>query len=81
MKHNIAIIALLTLFVSSLAAATHKPNVVFFLVDDMGWMDCGVYGSRYYETPNLVVFLLASRLASAVWGLAAQSCANSFEWR
>ncbi len=30
-----------------------KPNVVFFLVDDMGWMDCGAYGSKYYETPNI----------------------------
>ena len=30
-----------------------RPNVVFFLVDDMGWMDCGVYGSQYYETPNI----------------------------
>ncbi|MDP7289512.1 MAG: sulfatase-like hydrolase/transferase, partial [Phycisphaerae bacterium] len=19
----------------------------------MGWMDCGVYGSQYYETPNM----------------------------
>jgi arylsulfatase A-like enzyme len=34
-------------------AATRKPNVVLFLVDDMGWMDCGVYGSKYYETPNI----------------------------
>ena len=30
-----------------------RPNVVFFLVDDMGWMDCGAYGSQYYETPNM----------------------------
>ena len=30
-----------------------RPNVVFFLVDDMGWMDSSVYGSRYYETPNM----------------------------
>ncbi|MCX7016510.1 MAG: sulfatase [Candidatus Sumerlaeota bacterium] len=30
-----------------------KPNFVFFLVDDMGWMDTTVYGSQYYETPNM----------------------------
>ncbi len=30
-----------------------KPNIVFFLVDDMGWMDTTVYGSRYYDTPNM----------------------------
>ena len=33
-----------------------KPNVVLFLVDDMGWMDSGVYGSKYYETPNIDQF-------------------------
>lgn len=30
-----------------------KPNVLLFLVDDMGWMDSGVYGSKYYATPNM----------------------------
>ena len=30
-----------------------KPNIILFLVDDMGWMDCGAYGSEYYETPNI----------------------------
>ena len=33
--------------------AALKPNVIVFLVDDMGWMDCGAYGSKYYETPNI----------------------------
>jgi arylsulfatase A-like enzyme len=41
-------------FVSVLHAETaDKPNVVLFLVDDMGWMDSGVYGSKYYETPHM----------------------------
>jgi arylsulfatase A-like enzyme len=35
------------------AAETRRPNVVLLLVDDMGWMDCGAYGSRYYETPHI----------------------------
>lgn len=30
-----------------------NPNVVFFLVDDLGWMDVGCYGSKFYETPNI----------------------------
>jgi arylsulfatase A-like enzyme len=33
--------------------AARKPNIVFFLMDDMGWMDTTVYGSRYYDTPNM----------------------------
>lgn len=35
------------------AQASDQPNVVLFLVDDMGWMDSGAYGSKYYETPNI----------------------------
>ncbi len=33
--------------------AARRPNVIFFLVDDLGWMDCGAFGSRYYETPHI----------------------------
>ncbi len=33
-----------------------KPNVVFFLVDDMGWSDLGCYGSSFYETPTIDEF-------------------------
>lgn len=35
------------------ASAARPPNVILFLVDDMGWMDCGANGSQYYETPNM----------------------------
>ncbi len=31
----------------------HQPNVLFILVDDLGWMDLSCQGSRYYETPNI----------------------------
>ncbi len=30
-----------------------QPNVIFMLIDDMGWTDLGCYGSKYYETPNI----------------------------
>lgn len=29
------------------------PNILFILVDDMGWADLGCYGSSFYETPHL----------------------------
>ena len=29
------------------------PNIIFIMVDDMGWRDAGFMGSRYYETPNI----------------------------
>jgi arylsulfatase A-like enzyme len=35
------------------ASAADRPNIVLFLVDDMGWMDSTPYGSQYYETPNM----------------------------
>ncbi|WP_139956466.1 sulfatase [Flavicella sediminum] len=30
-----------------------KPNVLFILVDDLGYADLSVMGSAYYETPNI----------------------------
>jgi arylsulfatase A-like enzyme len=36
--------------------ASIKPNIVFFLVDDMGWKDLGCYGSTFYDTPNIDAF-------------------------
>jgi arylsulfatase A-like enzyme len=46
---------LLTSLLCAGATTLHaaQPNIILFLVDDMGWMDCGAYGSRYYETPNI----------------------------
>ena len=35
------------------AQSQRKPNVVFILVDDMGWKDLGCYGSDYHQTPNI----------------------------
>lgn len=33
---------------------THKkPNFILILIDDLGWMDAGCYGSKFYETPNI----------------------------
>jgi arylsulfatase A-like enzyme len=30
-----------------------KPNIVFILVDDLGWHQLGCCGSDFYETPNI----------------------------
>jgi len=46
--------AAVTLGVDALARrpAYEKPNLVFILIDDLGWSDLGCYGSAFYETPN-----------------------------
>ncbi len=30
-----------------------RPNILFFLADDLGWKDLGCYGATFYETPHL----------------------------
>ena len=30
-----------------------KPNIVYILIDDLGWRDLTCYGSSFYETPHL----------------------------
>ncbi|NOY82669.1 MAG: sulfatase [Kiritimatiellaeota bacterium] len=35
------------------AGGKRPPNLVFFLADDLGWRDTSLYGSTFYETPNI----------------------------
>lgn len=41
------------LFAGTAIGGERLPNVVFFLVDDLGQPDVGCYGSRFYETPAI----------------------------
>ncbi|MEZ4700248.1 MAG: sulfatase [Rhodothermales bacterium] len=45
--------AALSLFLAGCAQTPRPPNVVFILIDDLGWMDLGVQGSSFYETPHI----------------------------
>ena len=45
---------LLIFFLFSITFIKAQPNVVFFLVDDLGYMDIGAYNdASFYETPNI----------------------------
>lgn len=47
----------LFLSLALLACSSPEPelptNVVLIIIDDLGWTDTGVYGSSFYETPNI----------------------------
>ena len=51
-KSAFCLISLL-LFPFSLFAKKTKPNVLFILIDDLGWIDLSYAGSSFYETPNI----------------------------
>ena len=50
---QIVFVFLVCLALSSNVSAAEQTNFVFFLVDDMGWADIEVNGSKYHETPNI----------------------------
>ena len=60
MKSITRCVLLLVLAFAFLPAATAhgaeqqgRPNILFILVDDMGWRDLACYGHEIHETPNI----------------------------
>jgi len=52
-RHLLPVLALFASGVAATCAAAGKPNVVFFLVDDLGYMDIRAYNpDSFYETPH-----------------------------
>ncbi|MEI6263570.1 MAG: sulfatase-like hydrolase/transferase [Sphingobacteriia bacterium] len=41
------------LLLSQFCLAQKKPNIIFIMVDDMGYADLGCYGSKINKTPNI----------------------------
>ena len=44
---------LLLLALSTSILAANKPNIVYFLIDDLGYADCGFNGGQDIRTPNI----------------------------
>jgi len=49
----ISIISMFSCTSSNVPKNNIPPNVIFLLVDDLGWADLGCYGSTFHETPNI----------------------------
>lgn len=53
LKKFIPIAAFVLSVFQTFAQAPEQPNIVFILVDDLGYHDLSVTGSNYYETPHI----------------------------
>ncbi|MBI1353050.1 MAG: sulfatase-like hydrolase/transferase [Acidobacteria bacterium] len=69
-------LATLALLLHCVLQAAERPNVVFFISDDHGYLDSPVYGSRAVRTPNLEKIAAAgAKFTNAFVG--SPSCAPS----
>ncbi|WP_395749872.1 sulfatase [Prosthecobacter sp.] len=58
---RLLLLALCVLFLSQFSQAERSPpNILFILVDDMGWSDLGCYGADLHETPRIDRFAAES---------------------
>jgi arylsulfatase A-like enzyme len=53
MKTPSTLIALLLVGSAATATDTPRPNIVYLLVDDLGWSDCGFMGGKEIQTPQI----------------------------
>jgi arylsulfatase A-like enzyme len=55
--NSLLAISISTALIFSISACRKEsppaPNIIFILVDDLGWTDLGCYGSQFYETPHI----------------------------
>lgn len=51
-----AIFFIMIAFCHTVSGMAAKPNIVFFLVDDLGWADVGYNGATYHLTPMIDAF-------------------------
>lgn len=52
-KKLIPLAGLMCVVFQAIGQSTEPPNIVFILVDDLGYYDLGATGSSFYETPNI----------------------------
>src|SRR5215472_17485313 len=72
----IAVITALAIFPTITFAQTQKPNILFIMGDDIGWMQVGVYhrGVGLGETPNIDRLATEGGLFTTYYAM--QSCTS-----
>ena len=53
MKQANTLVLLLCLITSSASAESSRPNIIFFLIDDIGTHQLGCYENKEIPTPNI----------------------------
>ncbi|MDA1230452.1 MAG: sulfatase-like hydrolase/transferase, partial [Planctomycetota bacterium] len=53
MKYLTILLGLLSVSDPAYSAETQRPNIVYLLVDDLGWSDCGFMGCKDIQTPKI----------------------------
>ncbi|MCB0670179.1 MAG: sulfatase [Saprospiraceae bacterium] len=61
---------------SYLLGQSGRPNIILINADDLGWKDLGIYGSSFYETPNIDALARSGMLFTQAYSAAA-NCAPS----
>lgn len=64
------------LVLSACGTSPQSPNIVLINIDDLGWKDLGVMGSKFYDTPNLDALIRSGTLFTDAYAAAA-NCAPS----
>lgn len=49
----LSIVAIIGFVTLNVRAADARPNILFIMIDDMGWMDLACQGNKLVETPNI----------------------------
>ena len=52
-RGSLAVAFGLVAFVQTVEAAAERPNILFIMADDLGWMDLACQGNKLVETPNI----------------------------
>ncbi len=53
MKTSLNCLLIAFVLASGLNAFAAPPNIIYLMVDDMGWGDAGCYGQKHIQTPNI----------------------------